>query len=91
MKFNFTECLVVGMLTGIVIGGLGTMVLYENREPESELTCEVIETRIWAFQQCLKFQPGCQMNKGLESFAEYKQNKDWVVEHCPKNGDGFQS
>ncbi len=90
MKMDYgtiTLAVAVGFLVGVLFAQ------YRGSEPEvePELTCEVVETKIWAVQQCLKFQPGCQMNKGPATFSEYKQNKDWVAEHCPENGDGFQS
>ncbi len=65
--------------------------LYWDDESEPELTCEVVEMKIWATQQCLKFQPACKMNKGPETFTEYKRNKDWVQANCPDSGDDFLS
>ncbi len=83
---------VTGLIAfGFFIFGLAIGNRCPELEVEPERTCEVVETKIWATQQCLKFQPGCKMNKGPETFAEYKQNKDWVAENCPKNGDDFQS
>ena len=87
MKTN--KMLITVAFIGFMMGMFISTVFYETSKSES--TCEVVQTKIRAFQQCLKFQPGCQMNKGPEMFAEHKGNKDWVVEHCPKNGDGFQS
>jgi len=83
MKINYIIAFLVGWVFSMPV------YLYWHIEPEP--TCEVVETKIWAFQQCLKFQPACQMNKGPEIFAEYKNNERWVAEHCPQNGDGFQS
>ncbi len=81
----------LAVAVGFLVGTLFTS-LYRGSEPDKpELTCEVVETKIWAFQQCLKFQPSCRMDKGPAAFAEYRDNKSWVAEHCPKNDDGFQS
>lgn len=79
-------CIFGGLLTGHMLGHLA-----EDQTLDPPLTCEVATTKVWATQQCLKFQPGCKINKGPELFTEYKQMKDFVAEHCPEEGDDFSS
>jgi hypothetical protein len=79
--------LFVGLILGFVFGWLFASV---NHEIDPPLTCEIAETKIWATQQCLKFQPSCPKN-GVDMFIEYKQMKDFVALNCPNSGDGFLS
>jgi hypothetical protein len=80
---------IVCVALGAMIGHFVIIPAIKNVDAEPVRTCKVVETQIWATQQCLKFQPACQMNKGPDTFAKYKQNKDWVVENCPQSANDF--
>ena len=59
---------------------------------EPKRTCETVERDQLAFQQCLRYQPGCE-HAGLPEFQQYFENRDWLEANCPESdsGDGFLS
>ena len=55
------------------------------RPAQPEKSCEEMYEWNWAFQQCLKFQPSCQIEKGHEKFVLYHQNRHALKERCAIN------
>ena len=76
-------------MTWILLVGIGAHFVQYHFET-SEQTCESVKEKIWAFQQCLKFQPACRVD-GPKSFATYHRNKDWVQQNCSDDGDDLLS
>lgn len=58
---------------------------------ETEKDCEEMYEWNWAFNQCLKYQPACQMDKGHEKFVQYHQNRHALKERCTVNPGNFLS
>ena len=51
-------------------------------------TCESVEAEQWAFVQCLKDQPACQMDKTVDAFSRFYMDKKWLAVNCPTESAG---
>ena len=56
-----------------------------------EKDCEDLKIEMLAFTQCLRHQPPCQMEKGVESFIRYYKIHDIIKNECRNRGDDDQS
>lgn len=77
----------IGVIIGAAVVGIAW---WMDTEPVEEPTCAELREEIWAFQQCLKFKPSCQI-AGPESFARYHRIKDLEQNSCPESADDLQS
>lgn len=77
---------------GVIIGAAAVGIMWwASTEPvPEEKSCADLRSEIWAFQQCLKFKPSCQVG-GPDSFARYHKIKDLVAEGCPESADDYLS
>ena len=86
-SWMITFTTVIGIIVGALVVSLTWWITSES-EVESEPTCEYMQKSNWAFQQCLKFQPACQMPKGHEQFMQYHDFQTALVKRCEsKPGD----
>ena len=83
MKFSWIFAFAAGWIISVPV-------YFYWSEPDPEPTCAELRSEIWAFQQCLKFKPSCQI-AGPESFARYHRIKSLEQESCPESADDLQS
>jgi len=82
-------------IVGIIAGVLAASIVWKaitTAETDPQAECEHMATELWAFQQCLKTQPACQMPNGQEKFIRYHNLRDKFEAVCGEDrGDSFLS
>lgn len=80
----------LGMVLAMLLAGIAGWLFSEHViEPaQTRRTCETAAVEKFAFEQCLKYQPACQIQDGRQAMIDYYENKNWIAANCATDSAG---